>query len=155
MSLYAKEKSTGHSVLGAILGLIGILLALVLVYLTGVIGAAISVVLGVIALALGIQARRGGRGWGAIILGVLSILMAAVMLVVTVSALQLMRERAAELGNAPLVVKYLNKPYLGLTGMVVDAAQDASEDPSIAEQLREQMDLVTQSDIKVEPTAAP
>ncbi len=78
MSTYTNK--TGHPGLGIFLGIVGILFAILPTLIRGVVGMGISVVLGIVAVLLGMGARKGGRGMGAIITGVIAVLLAVVML---------------------------------------------------------------------------
>ena len=59
--MYNYEKKTGHPVLGIVLGILGIIAALLLCLFTGVIGGAVAGILGLAAVPIGMTARKGGR----------------------------------------------------------------------------------------------
>ena len=119
MSTYENSMKGGHPILGIVLAIIGIGFAVLSTLATGVIGGGIAIILGVVALLLGINARKSGRGIGAIVLGIIAIILAIIMIVFTVSIFNSLRDRAVESGEAPLVVQYANKPYLGVFGMAL------------------------------------
>ena len=130
------EYKTGHPVLGVILGILGILAAVTLTFFTGVIGCGIAVLLGLIALILGIKARRAGRGVGAIIAGLLALLVAAGAMTATLGIFRTMRDKAAEAKTAPLVEEYAAKPYLGLLGILINLPEDEAGATEFLEQLK-------------------
>ncbi len=137
MSSYEyEERKTGHPVAGLILGLLGIAAALLLVIMTGVIGAAIAGVLGLIALILGIGARKGGKGMGAIVTGILAILLALGICAGTTKLMTLLRDEAVKTGKAPLVEKFMEKPYLGFLGMVINLPTEEADIDELVDQLK-------------------
>ena len=115
----------GHPVLAVILGILGILAALLLCLLTGVIGGAIAGVLGLGALLIGILGKKGGgKGVGGIITGALAILLAVILTVTSIASLKLMKEKAVEAGTAPLIEKYFDDPTMGLLGVALKIPMD-------------------------------
>ena len=133
MSEYRK---TGHPILGVILGLLGIAAAIFLAMLAGVIGGGIAVAFGLAALLIGISGRKkGGKGIGAIIVGALAILLAVALTATTVSGLKEMHQKAVESGNAPLVAKYAENPYLGLLGVALKLPNDEGTLQELTDQL--------------------
>ena len=127
MSIYEKNYKSGHPVAGIILGVLGLAAALFLCLLTGGIGGAGAGILGVLALVLGFKARSGGRGIGAIIAGALALILAVTMTLTAFGVIGTIREDAKKAGNAPLIVKYAEKPQLGLMGFFMSAASDGEE----------------------------
>ena len=126
----------GHPVLAVILGILGILAALLLCLLTGVIGGAIAGVLGLGALLIGILGKKGGgKGIGGIVTGILAILLAVVLTASSIASLNLMREKAAEAGTAPLIEKYLDDPTMGLLGVALKIPQDEGSLEELTQQL--------------------
>ncbi len=124
-----------HHVLGVVLGILGILIALLLTLLTGVIAGAVAVLLGLIAVLLGFQARKAGKGMGAIICGALAIILAVVLCVNTVTLFKELRRTAEESGVAPLVAQYADRPALGVLGLVIGAVQDGVDANEVSNQL--------------------
>jgi len=142
MTEYAKK---GHPVLGIILGAIGIIIAVTLCLLTGVIGGAVALILGLIALLLGISAVKGGKkggGIGSIVVGAIAILLAVIMTFTTVVLFKEMQRRANETPQTPLMAKYLNDPYTGFVGMVLNMSKDNLNDAK-AEELKAEMDYLS------------
>ena len=134
MSTY--EKKSGHPVLGLILGILGIVVALLLCLISGVIGGAVAGVLGLAALLIGILGKKGGgKGIGAIIAGVLAVLLAVVMTISTVDAMKQWKQKAEQTGEAPLLVKYLDKPELGLLGIIVNMPKDEGSVQDLMDEL--------------------
>ena len=133
MSEYRK---TGHPILGVILGLLGIAAAIFLAMLAGVIGGGIAIAFGLAALLIGISGRKkGGKGIGAIIVGALAILLAVALTATTVGSLKEMHQKAVESGNAPLVAKYAENPYLGLLGVALKLPNDEGTLQELTDQL--------------------
>lgn len=133
-----------HHVLGLILGILGVCAALLLVFLFGVIGGGLAVILGGIGLLLGIQARKSGKGWGAIIVGGLAIVLAVVMTVATITTFTKLHEAAQNNGETPILAKYADKPYLGLFGIIIQAAKG---DEASLEQLTQEMSLLDENTV--------
>ena len=150
---------SGHPVLGIILGVVGILAALPLIFLSGVIGGVIVGVLGLVALLLGIGASKFGKGKGAIITGVLAIILALSVTASVTTLFTELRAKAEATGQAPLVVKTLDKPHLALVGMILNLPEDEGG----IDELFNQLNLATQdlngtetsTDSTSEPAAEP
>ena len=127
MDLEYRKHGSGHPVASIILGVLGIVAALMLCLMTGVIGAAIAGVLAVLGLVLGIMARKSGRGIAAIIVCAVSLFLTATMTLTSISMMDIIKQEAAKSGTAPLVVQYANKPYLGLLGFFMSASSDGAD----------------------------
>lgn len=110
---------TGHPVLGAVLGIVGIVIALLATLVFGAAAGGLALLLGITATALGFAARRGGRGIGAIIAGILAVVLAVTMTFATVNAFRDLKQRADARGEFPLVSKYFDNPYLGIFGVAL------------------------------------
>ena len=138
MSYY--EKKPGHPILAIVLGIIGILVALFLTLIAGVAAGAVAGILGIAALAIGLSGRsKGGSGIGGIIAGVLAIILAVVMTVSTINAFtRIQKEAEKYVDEAPLVAKTLDKPALGLLGMILNLPKDEGS----AEEVMRQFQLV-------------
>ena len=120
-----KANKIGHPVAGIILGIVGIALALLMTLMFGVIAGVVAAVLGIGAALLGISARKkGGRGVGAIVAGVLALVMAVSMTFTSANLLKTMKNTAVSSGVAPTFAKYMDNPYLGLAGVAANAAED-------------------------------
>ena len=146
-----------HHVLGVVLGILGILIALLLTLLTGVIAGAVAALLGLIAVLLGFQARKAGKGMGAIICGALAIILAVVLCVNTVTLFKEFRRTAEESGVAPLVAQYA-EPALGVLGLVMGAVQDGVDANEVSNQLNLVRDYLAEKisgGTPAETTAAP
>ena len=142
------ESKSGHPVLGIVLGILGILIALLLTLIAGVIAGGLALLLGVIAVLLGVFARKGSsRGMGAIVTGAIAIVAAVVMTVSSVSLYTQIRNEAAKYEQeAPLVVKSLDNPYLGVVGMIMNMPKDEGS----VQQLTDQFNLINEK-IKANP----
>ena len=120
-----KTNKIGHPVAGIILGIVGIAIAVLMTLLFGVIAGAVAAALGIGAALLGISARKkGGRGVGAIVAGVLALVMAVSMTFTSANLLKTMKNTAVSSGVAPTFAKYMDNPYLGLAGVAANAAED-------------------------------
>lgn len=139
MSTYDKSYVKTHHVAGLILGLLGIAIALLLTVVAGVIAGALAAILGLVGLLLGLQARKAGKGWPAIIAGALAIILAVVMTVSSVGIYKLLHEKALENGNTPMIEKYCRNPYLGVVGIVIEAAKDGEQN---IDQLTQEIDTL-------------
>ena len=129
------EQKSGHPVLGIILGILGIIAALFLCLLTGVIGGAIAGILGLAAVLTGMAARKGGKGIGAIVAGALAIILAVVLTVGSVRTFEQIQKEASQYAEeAPLVVKCLDKPYLGMIGMIINLPKDEASVQELTDQ---------------------
>ena len=94
---------------GIIIGIIGLAVALLAVLLAGWIGGVVAIVLGIAAIVLGILARKknGKGGVGAIVLGAIAALIAAVLIPTTATMMKTVKENALKKSaNFPIVSKY-------------------------------------------------
>ena len=115
-----REMKQGHPVLGTVLGVLGILAALLLCLMAGIIGGAVAGILGLAAVLLGIFAmRKSDRGVGAVITGAIAIILAIALTVGVAGLLTGMRAKAVESGKAPLIEKYMTETNLGLVGIAL------------------------------------
>ncbi len=105
-------------------------------------GAAIAGILGGLALLLGIQARRNGRGMGAIVTGALALVLAVILTMSCIGLVNALKTEAEKLGTAPLVVKCADKPYLGLLGFAISATQLDVNNKELEEQLKAMLKAV-------------
>ena len=124
MNEYETKTKVGHPVLGIFLALLGMFTALLLTFFVGAGATAVAVVLGVIAVLLGVGARKGGRGIGAIIMGGVAVAMAVIMLFNVVGSLNKLHDKAESTGKAPLISKYMENPYFGLMGIFANLPKD-------------------------------
>ena len=133
MSTNENSYKSGHPVLALVLGIIGIVAALLLCLLGGIIGGAIAGAFGLAALLIGISSRKYGKGLGGIVTGVIALLLAITITSAAINVYKGLQESAAKHKDiAPLVNKYLDKPELGLVGMFMDVLKnhDSLEDLS-------------------------
>ena len=143
MNDYENNTKVGHPGLGIFLGLLGIVIALLLSFVTGAVATGVAVLLGLIAILMGVKARRGGKGIGAIITGGIAIALAVLMLVTTIGTFTAMREKAASSGVAPLFAKYVDKPYLGLVGIIISLPQDEATLQELIDEMNQLNELQT------------
>ena len=138
------EIKTGHPVLGAILGAIGICASIPAALLFGVIGGGVCALLGLIGIILGVKAKRGGRkGGAAVVLGVIAIVLAALMTCMVVVGIKGMQQKAAETGNAPLIEKYADDPYMGIMGIFNKIPKDEATFEQLMDELNQLNSLST------------
>ena len=144
----SRETSTGASawwtnpVAGIVLGLLGIAAALLMTLLFGVIAGAVAGILGITAVLLGYSARKhGNHGVGAVISGVLALVLAVSMTFVSVSMMKDLKETAVKSGVAPTVFRYMDNPYLGISSVVVNAA-NASKDQDTVKTIQNELEAL-------------
>lgn len=141
-TVYVSNKA-GHPVAGIILGVLGIAVALLMTLLFGVIAGAAAGILGFTATLIGLRARRHSScGIGAIVSGVLALVLAFSMTFASVNMMNTLRETAAVSGVAPTFVKYMDNPYLGLTPVIANAV-NANNDPEAADTIQNELDALT------------
>lgn len=127
---------SGHPVLGLVLGILGILIGLFLCLVAGIVTGAVAFLLGVLAIILGIGAKKNQNGGvGAIIVGVLAIVVSIASTLFITGTFQMLREKAVETQTAPLVEKYLDKPYLGIMGVAMNMPKDEAGIQELVDQL--------------------
>ena len=123
MSTVNVNNKAGHPVAGIVLGILGIAVALLLTLMFGVI--AVAGILGIVAALLGYSAhKRGNRGVGAIVAGVLALVLAVSMTFTTVGMMKHLKATADASGVAPNFARYMDNPYLGLAGVAANAVED-------------------------------
>ncbi|MBR6119397.1 MAG: hypothetical protein IKQ04_03650 [Oscillospiraceae bacterium] len=136
----------GHPVLGVVLGFLGIAAAILLTFATGVIGGGIAVLLGVIGLILGIKTRKkGGKGMGAIVVGVLCVIIAVILTFTTIAGMAGLRDKAKELKPDSIFAKYAESPYLGAIGIILNMPQDEASMEALQQELQQLQELSTES----------
>ena len=136
------SNKVGHPVVGILLGIFGIGIALLMTLLFGVIAGAIAGLLGIGAALLGISARKqGGRGMGAIVTGVLAVVLAISMTFVSANILKTMKEIAESSGVAPTFAKFMDNPYMGISGVAMNAV-NASKDGEIVKTIQKEMEAL-------------
>ena len=93
--------------------------------LFGVIAGAVAGVLGIVAALLGYSAhKRGNRGVGAIVAGVLALVLAVSLTFTSANLLKTMKDTAVSSRVAPNFAKYMDNPYLGIAGVAANAVED-------------------------------
>ena len=125
----------GHPVLGIVLGILGIAIAVLLTIMFGIIAGGTAALLGIVAVVLGVSARKGGRGIGAIVTGCMAVIVAVTMMFTTVTALNLMHKTALETGKAPVFAECFDNPYLGLSSVYFKIAGDETKLKAVTEEL--------------------
>ena len=121
----------GHPVAGIVLGIASMGVSLLLTLLFGVVAGAIAAGLGIFATFLGFSAHKhGNRGIGAVVSGVLAIILAVTMTFTSVNIMKTLKETAQVSGVAPHFAQYMDNPYLGIASVAANAANDTSiKDP--------------------------
>ncbi len=170
MSETEKKRSTHHAA-GLVLGVLGIAVAVLLAYMTGIIGGGIAFLLGAAAVLLGAGALREKKGLAAIIAGGLAIVLAVSITALSISAVVKLRDtadallreesdnataegEAAQEDNAPLLVQYADKPYLGPLGILLHASNASDSDQKQFRQELATLEAKTGLDTLVEGSPA-
>ncbi len=135
MSTNENTNKIGHPVLGIVLSILGIGIAVLFTLLFGVIAGAAAAILGIVGILLGVGARKGGRGIGAIVTGSVAVLAAVVMMFTTVSAMNLMHKAALETGKAPVFAECFESPYLGLSSVYFKIAGDETKMKALTDEM--------------------
>ncbi len=135
MSTNENKMKIGHPVLGIVLAVLGIGIAVLFTLLFGVIAGGAAALLGIIAIVLGVGARKGGRGLGAIVTGSVAIVVAIGMMFTTVSAMNLMHKAALETGKAPVFAECFESPYMGISSIYFKIAGDEAKMKAVTEEL--------------------
>ena len=135
MSTNENTNKIGHPVLGIVLAVLGIGIAVLFTLLFGIIAGAAAAILGIVGILLGVGARKGGRGIGAIVTGSVAVLAAVVMMFTTVSAMNLMHKAALETGKAPVFAECFESPYLGLSSVIYKAAGDEAKTKALMDEM--------------------
>ena len=152
------EVPKGHPVLGVVLGILGIAAALALCLFTGIIGGIIAGALGLSAFLLGVTARKSNKGYGAIAAGALALVLAILLTVGSVRTFTEIQQEASNYADeAPLFVRSLSKPYLGIVGMIFSMPKDEGTVQELVDQFHLIEDRLQASRAAKEqkPSAAP
>ena len=136
MSTYESKTKSGHPVLGVILAVLGMGIAVLFTLLFGVIAGGAAAILGVTAILLGVGARRGGRGIGAIVTGALALVVAVAMMFTTIGAMGAMHKAALETGKAPVFAECFENPWMGLSSIYFKVAGDEAKMQALTEELQ-------------------
>lgn len=146
---------------GIIIGIIGLAVALLAVLLAGWIGGVVAIVLGIAAIVLGILARKknGKGGVGAIVLGAIAALIAAVLIPTTATMMKTVKENALKKSaNFPIVSKYAEQAdtNTGLYGFIASMATKVTEEDKVAfeEEAKNLAELLKEEEA-AKATAAP
>ena len=138
-----------HSVGGIIFLILSILLAATSPLFFGVIGG-VAVLFAIIAMIFAFsRLKKGGKGKGVVIVSVLSIVLAVIMTITSVSTYKKLHEAALSTGKTPLVAKYLDNPYMGMIGFISNATKSENVD---LEQLQDEINYLTELE-KAQATA--
>ena len=135
MSTYENKNKVGHPVLGIVLAFLGIGIAVLFTLLFGVIAGAAAAILGTVAILLGVGARKGGRGIGAIVTGSIAVVAAVAMMFTTVGAMNLLHKAAQDTGKAPVFAECFESPYLGLSSVIYKVAGDEAKTKALMDEM--------------------
>ena len=135
MSTYENKNKIGHPVLGVVLGILGIGIAVLFTLLFGVIAGAAATILGIVGILLGVGARKGGRGIGAIVTGAIAVVVAVAMMFTTVTAMNMLHRAALETGKAPVFAECFESPYLGLSSVYFKVAGDEAKTKALMDEV--------------------
>ena len=128
-------------VFGVILGILGMIAAVAATILGGWIGGAVAIVLGAIALCLGALSRKkaGMGGTGAIVTGILAVVIAIAMIFTTQNLMKMMKDKILEdldkqASRYPTVAKYIKTADtdVGFVGFVGSMAIKVTEEDRAA-----------------------
>ncbi len=121
-----------------------------------VIDGAVSEVLGIGAALLGYSAHKhGNRGVGAIVAGVLALVLAVSMTFTTVGMMKRLKATADASGVAPNFARYMDKPNLGLAGVAANAVEDMKgNETDVAKTLQSELDALNRYAANNEKPAA-
>ena len=154
MSTVNGSSKVGHPVAGIVLGILGISVALLMTLLFGVIAGAVAGILGITAALLGFSAhKRGSRGTGAIVAGVLSLVLAVSMTFTSVGMMKHLKAAADASGVAPTFARYMDNRYLGLSSVVANAVKD-SKDPDALKTVQGELEALNKYVAHAEKPAA-
>ena len=157
MSTVKANNKMGHPVFGILLGIAGIAIAVMMTLWFGVIAGAVAGAFGIGAALLGISARRHGtRGAGAIVAGVLAIVLAFSMTFVSANIMKAMKDTAVKSGVAPNFARYMDNPYLGVAAVAmnaVNASKDGETAKTIEQEMKALQQYMTDQENAVEKTA--
>ena len=139
----------------SILGILGIAVALLMTLMFGVIAGAVAGVLGIGAALLGYSAhKRGTRGAGAIVAGVLALVLAVSMTFTTVGMMKHLKATADASGVAPNFARYMDNPYLGLAGVAANAVEDMKgNDTDVVKTLQGELEALNKYAANIEKPA--
>ena len=156
MSTVNVNNKVGHPVAGIVLGILGIAVALLMTLLFGVIAGAVAGILGIVAALLGYSAhKRGNRGVGAIVAGVLALVLAVSLTFTSANLLKTMKDTAVSSGVAPHFAKYMDNPYLGIAGMAANAVEDMKgNDTDVLKTLQGELEALNKYAAHAEQPAA-
>ena len=144
MSTVNVNNNMGHPVAGIVLGIFGIMIALLMTLLFGVIAGAVAGILGIGAVLLGYSAhKRGNRGVGAIVSGVCAFVLAVAMTFTSVGMMKHLKATADASGVAPNFARYMDNPYLGLSSVVSNAV-NASNDGEAVKTIEKELEALKQ-----------
>jgi len=142
MSTGEEKQRKKHPVLGLVLGLLGIAAAGFAI-VSGAAGGAVALALGAAALILGMNIRNaGGSGTGAMMSGILAIILAVALTLAAVNSVNTLKKKAADSGAAPLLSKYTDMPYFGILGVAMRIPGDEESQ----KELQAEMDLLKELD---------
>jgi Na+(H+)/acetate symporter ActP len=146
---------------GIIVGILGLAAALIAILLAGWIGGAVAIVLGIGAIVLGFFARKknGKGGVGAIVIGVIAALIAAIMIPSTATMMKTVKDNALKkMDNFPIVSKYAEQAdtNTGLYGFIASMATKVTEEDKVAfeEEAKNLAELLKEEEA-AKATAAP
>ena len=145
MSTYENKNKVGHPVLGVVLAILGIGVAVLFTLLFGIAAGAVAAILGIVGILLGVGARKGGRGIGAIVTGSIAIVTAVAMMFTTVTAMNMMHKAALESGKAPVFAECFENPYMGLSSVYFKVAGDEAKMKALTDELQTLNDYTAQS----------
>ena len=155
MSTVNVYNKVGPPVAGIVLWILGGAAALLMALLFGVIAGAVAGVLGIVAALLGYSAhKRGNRGVGAIVAGVLALVLAVSLTFTSANLLKTMKDTAVSSGVAPNFARYMDNPYLGIAGVAANAVEDMKgKDTDVFKTLQGELEALNKYAANIEKPA--
>lgn len=132
-------------IFGVILGILGIVGAVLLGFVFGVYGAIGSGVLALIGVLLGAFSRkRDGKGMGAIVTGAIAIALCVMMAFASANLMKRIQDKAKENPDvAPILSQNLKDCNMGLWGIIKDLPdQDEKTTSAVSEELKKVLDMM-------------
>ena len=122
-----QETKQGHPGLALLLGIFAILIAFFVGGVFGLLGIVPAAILAVIAIVLGAGAvRAAGRGKGAIVTGVIAILISLMMLAMTFG-LKMLLESDEVKQTSPTFAKYAGESWKGIGGVIFAMSKNGAD----------------------------
>ena len=127
-----ERESRARFIVGLIMAVLAVPLAFTAGF-TGIVSGIGATVIAVIALILGLIGTR--KHWSVVIIGGFAIVMAITMVSTATQWVVELHNVALEMGNAPMVVRYSDRSYMGVMGVLSRAYEDGADPEELNRQL--------------------